>query len=112
MQGIVRLKRRFRATLAAAGFIVALVAGTALAPAAEAGGISYVWNSYSNSVSLYGVPAYASVIQWSRNGTKFQMYCWTDNAGQRWAWGQIFDTGRTLYVPMWEVGNQIGVRHC
>lgn len=79
---------------------------------AQAGALSYLWNDYRGGVSQYGVPYYATPINWARNGTKFLMYCYTDNAGQRWAYGQAYNTGQWGYVAMWEVSDQKKVKHC
>lgn len=87
------------------GMAVALTVGGGMASAVTKPK-SYVWNDYTGRVAVYGVPYYAVPKQYSRNGTRIDMYCWTDNAGQRWAYGQLYDTGTWGYVAMWEVSNQ------
>ncbi|MFJ7775889.1 hypothetical protein [Streptomyces yangpuensis] len=98
--------------LAVAG---ALVAGAAAVQApASAAGISYVWQNDANGwVAIYSAPHTGTTPHhWSKSGTKFAMNCWLDNQGQRWFWGQIYDTGSWKYVRASQVRNQISVRAC
>ena len=100
-----RLRNVLFATLASIGLVV----GT---PGVANAGVSYLTNG--GWIALYGAPSiqYSQPIQWSRNGTKFQMICWLDNEGRRWFWGQVFDTGRHLYARADQVGAQSRVGHC
>ncbi len=102
-----------RVALAFASLVLALPLSLAFGSGnAQAVKLSYLWNDYRGGVGQYGVPYYASQINWARNGTKFLMYCYTYNAGQLWAYGQAYNTGQWGYVAMWEVSDQIVVKRC
>jgi hypothetical protein len=65
-------------------------------------------------VALRGAPSLAAnKPTWVVEGTAFSMYCWLDNHGSRWFWGQALGrTGKIGYVQSQYVKAQVWVPHC
>lgn len=105
--------KRFMMRLFMSIAALAMTLGLTAVPA-QASGISYVWERDANGwVADYSAPNVNTIPHhWSKSGTKFQMRCWLDNQGERWFFGQIFDTGSFVYIRAYQVRNQISVGGC
>jgi hypothetical protein len=116
MSNVSRGRRTFRrAAVAAAAAAATCLTGLTGIQQANADGVSYVWDDYSNCAPLYGAPSTEPgmvVQECAANGTGFAMDCWTDNDGERWFYGQIYDTGSWLYVQARWVSDQITIGAC